>query len=161
MSTFLKRLFGLLVPVAIAASVTFIAPALAVDKKAADIVINDTDKNILQLDAIGKLPAAQDASKSTAQENGQADYSIRIDYRCSNNHELILHYIAKGDEEFVLLKTDGEISVRLERTQSGSGALYSDDVREWHTKANQGLLIKKDKTLKCFEKKTNQLLNSD
>lgn len=95
------------------------------------------------------LPASADPL------NGE--YSNLVSYDCDNGRSLSVHYISKDDEEYALLITGGEVQKRLELSRSGSGVLYTDgtlyslDELQWHTKDNEGLLIKQGKTLKCIE----------
>lgn len=104
-----------------------------------------------------ELPAVEETVKSDEADKANADYDNLVNYNCANERSLQVRYIADSDEEYALLITGGEVQKRLELSRSGSGVLYTDgtlnslEELQWHTKANEGLLIKQGKTLKCIE----------
>lgn len=104
-------------------------------------------------------PKAQSTDNSTLvptyqgsiDKNGaDEDYSRLVTYECGNGLAMQIHYLATGDDEYALIIVNGEEQAKLDIAPSGSGARYSNNLYEWHTKANEGLLTKRDQTIKCY-----------
>lgn len=89
--------------------------------------------------------------ESAGQADGTDDYSNLVSYDCGKGRVMQIHYIAQGVEEYALVIADGKTRGKLDIVPSGSGVRYANQDLEWHTKANQGLLIRKDQVLNCTE----------
>lgn len=109
--------------------------------------------NVLQPSAGAKSDDEElPAEGETAGEAGEAgDYSNLVSYDCGHGQLMQVHYIAQGVKEYALVIVDGETKEKLDIVPSGSGVGYASQDFQWHTKANQGLLIRKGRALTCVE----------